>query len=165
MESPEVDGLAPALEVVDPEDGSTRDIGQLATSDRTLLYWIKADCPTCRMALPFVERLAQRVEAGRVAVIVQDGPDRIADLRQDVGLSDGPGALPMYCEPEPFESADAWGLTQVPTWFVVDATGHITRSGSMFSQPDLDWSLHELGGSGALFSSQERAELPEARPG
>lgn len=153
--------VAPPLEVVDPEHGDAKSLADLIGAGSTVIYWIKTGCPTCQLAIPFVDRIAAKVPAGRIVVVAQDDPDSVAAFRSEYGLQ----SVPIYCEPEPFDAANEWGLTHVPTWFLVDSDGTIQKSGMMFSQPDLQQTLVDLGGEGVLFRDGEKEELPETRPG
>lgn len=147
--------------VVDPKSGAPRRLADIVGEQSTLLYWIKSVCPTCRLAMPFVDRLAARVAPGRIAVVAQDEPADIEPFRTELGLE----SVPIWCEPEPYQSSDAYGLTHVPTWFLIAPSGDILESGSMFSQADLEHSLSVLGGEGPLFTPEETVELPDSRPG
>ncbi len=53
----------------------------------TLLAFVEADCPTCQLTLPYLDRLARRVEpgGGQVLIISQDGPDATRGLLSQAG--------------------------------------------------------------------------------
>jgi peroxiredoxin Q/BCP len=66
-----------------------------------LLAFFKVACPTCQYALPFVERLARRLEGGAVTVwaISQDSPEHTAMFNREFGIS-----LPPLFDPEDVRS-------------------------------------------------------------
>ncbi|MCB9916873.1 MAG: hypothetical protein H6832_00555 [Planctomycetes bacterium] len=156
---------APKIEARDLDSGASIDLEHLvAGSGSTLfVYWVKTGCPTCRLALPFIDRIA-RVAPERVLVVMQDEPDVAR------AYCDGSGATTsvVATEAAPFVSADAYGLTNVPTWFEVRAdVGRLTvsASGISFVKDTLQEQFAAAGGEGSLFDARELARLPAMQPG
>ncbi|HMQ22313.1 MAG TPA: hypothetical protein PKE00_07490 [Planctomycetota bacterium] len=157
---------APSIAAQDYATRKTNSLDErLSSSGASIfIYWIKSECPTCRLALPFIARIA-RVAPQRVFVVMQDDRTAIASVVQAYGL------LPdvIASEEAPYTSADAYGITNVPTWFEVarDDGGKpvVKDSGMAFVQKDLEGHFAAVGGGASLFSEEERARLPVLQPG
>ena len=152
---------APELELLDPDSGQALGLADVLSEAPTLLYWVKSACPTCQLAMPFVGRIASRTEAGRLICVTQDEVADVPAIRERYGLEDAR----ILCEEAPFASADRYGITHVPSWFLVGPDGEIQESGMMFVQEDLQRSFANLGGEGELFADEEKASVPPMRPG
>ena len=131
----------------------------------TLVVWIKASCPTCQLAMPFVERIHQAVATAgrhRVIVVCQDPPAEIAAFRVAFACP----TVPVLSESEPYAAADQYGITNVPTMFLVGDDGRIKCSDVGFAKAGLEGLLTRLAGSGhSLFTDAEDEALPALRPG
>ncbi|MCA8968547.1 MAG: thioredoxin family protein [Planctomycetes bacterium] len=156
---------APTIAAQDLDSGASIDLEHLvAGSGSTLfVYWVKTGCPTCRLALPFIDRIA-RVAPERVLIVMQDEPDVARDY------CDGASATTsvVATEAAPFASADAYGLTNVPTWFEVRADTDgltVSNSGISFVKDALEEQFVAVGGEGSLFDASERSRLPAMQPG
>lgn len=157
---------APSITVRDYATGNASSLDERLSSSgaSTFIYWVKSECPTCRLALPFIARVA-RVAPERVFVVMQDDRVAIASVVQAYGLR--PDVIAS--EEAPYTSADAYGITNVPTWFEVarDDGGKpvVEDSGMAFVQKDLEDHFAAVGGGASLFSQEERARLPVLQPG
>ena len=99
-----------------PEMVSGQPVGDPWTAGRVVLAFFKVTCPTCQMAAPKVRALA---DAGvPVTAIGQDPPPKLAAYADRYGQ-----AVPTLSEPPPYRVADAFGVTAVPTLFVVSEEG------------------------------------------
>jgi peroxiredoxin len=100
-----------------------------------VLVFFKVSCPVCQYALPFVERL-YRAHKGKVSVVgvsQNPKPDTEAFLRQyDISfpvLLDDTTAYPV---------SNAYGLTNVPTTFLISTGGEIEVSSVGWSRQGLE---------------------------
>lgn len=81
------------------------------------------ECPTSRLALPFVERLRARAAApARVALVVQEDEAGARALVAGLGLQ-----APPLCEADPYPLAEALGLRTVPTLLLIEPGGRVAR--------------------------------------
>jgi len=141
-------------------------LGELvAGGGETLLVWMKTSCPTCRLTLPYIERLHARV-AGRddvrVVVVAQDPPADVAEFRAEHRCP----TVPVLCESPPYPVADEFGLTHVPTLFLVGPDGVVRWSDTGFSRQGLEELAARLGaGDEGLFTDAEASSLPAMKPG
>lgn len=85
---------------------------------RTVLAFFKVTCPVCQMAAPKVQALA---DAGvPVTAVGQDPPPRLAAYAERYGQN-----VRTLSEPPPYRVSDAFGVTAVPTLFLVGPEGVI----------------------------------------
>jgi len=139
-------------------------VTDLLAGGRVFVFWIKTECPTCQRNVRYVERMATRLPDDRVIIVTQNEPDAVEEFR---AAHECP-TVPIFCEPEPYTDADAFGLTHVPTWFVFERseTGdHLLSSGMAFATEEMQEVFESLGGEGALFTEDELASLPPRQPG
>lgn len=114
------------------------------------LVFFKVSCPTCQLTLPFLTRVG--AEAGLV-VVSQDSPEATAHFAEKFGA-----ALPYWYDraEEEYPASNAFGITSVPSCFVVDAAGRIEEAVEGFDKGFLE----ELG---VVFGEAEK--VPQFKPG
>lgn len=111
------------------------------------LVFFKASCPICQLAFPFLERIAGG--SLRFAAISQDNAALTGAFKAKFGITfpslidDAAGRYPL---------SNAFGISTVPSIFVVEPDGVISKSFTGFSKQDFE----ELG---------LRAGSPPFRPG
>jgi peroxiredoxin len=130
----------------------------------TLLVFYKASCPTCRWALPFVQALHERAHGLTVVGIAsEDDVDEAAAFAAELGLT-----FPIGLESAPWEVSAAYGLTTVPTLFLIDGAGRVKRVSPGFAKEDFLAAAAEaaaLHGGAPADPFPEGAAVPEFRPG
>ena len=106
--------------------GGTLRLSEYRKEGPTLLAFLRRDCPTCRMALPFVERLYRRHgRAVRFLGILQEGRQETSAFAKDLGLM-----MPQVLEDAPgWEASAAFGVKEVPTLVLLDAEGRVPDGG------------------------------------
>jgi peroxiredoxin len=130
-----------------------------------LLAFFKVSCPTCQFTFPFLQRLYVQLREQGVQVwgIVQgkaeDGARFAATFRV---------TFPILIDDSPYKISRAYGLTHVPTLFLVQPDGRIEISGEGFCKAEVLAIQQSLAQSlsatpPALFLPTER--IPEFKPG
>ncbi|MEE4360927.1 MAG: TlpA disulfide reductase family protein [Pseudomonadales bacterium] len=124
---------APGFALQKP-DGTTLKLDDLKGQPALVVFW-SSTCPWCLRLLPGIQRTHERYgEAGLrvVGIGIRDAGDPIAYARE-LGLDfefllDGDAV------------AEAWGVQETPTWFVLDASGavHYRSTDSDPDDPALD---------------------------
>jgi peroxiredoxin len=113
---------APDFRLVRVEGGETG-LGELTARGRVLLVFFKVTCPTCQFTMPFLERIHR---AGTLAVcgISQDDAEDTRDFERYFGAS-----FPTLMDDEAagFPSSNAYGVASVPSMFLVEPDGKISR--------------------------------------
>jgi peroxiredoxin len=104
--------------------------------DPVALAFFKVSCPVCQMAFPFFERLHQAYRGTKVRVvgISQDSAPDTASFAKQYGIS-FPIALD---DTKRYPASNAYGLTNVPSLFLVSPGGKIEVSSVGWSQDELE---------------------------
>jgi len=101
-----------------------------------LLAFFKESCPTCQFAFPFLERIHKAIPDGsRVqmwGVSQSDAGDTRAFAREQ-GCT-----FPLLLDEDGYPVSNLYGLTTVPTLFLVDPDGTIQLSSVGFSRKDIE---------------------------
>jgi peroxiredoxin len=151
-----------SLAGIDGREHSLRHPGEGAT----MLVFFKNSCPTCMLAFPFLQRLYERVEGAplRFWGISQDGAPETRVFGEQQGAS-----FPLLPDGMGYPVSNAYGLTNVPTLFLVEPDGTISRTSVGFSRADLEGLAAEfrnrfrLPGVTPLFVASDQA--PALKPG
>jgi thiol-disulfide isomerase/thioredoxin len=98
-----------------------------------LLVFYKISCPICQMTLPFLERIAQ----GPLPIVAISQDDEAATRRfqSRFGVT-----LPTRLESEDdgYPASNAFGITHVPSLFLVEPDGTIAIASEGFVKADLE---------------------------
>jgi len=134
----------PALEagVVAPDftlptvDGKQFSLAESLKKGPVLLAFFKVSCPVCQYAFPFFERLSQANRAGNVTLlgISQDNRKKTKEFMKDYGVT-----FPVAIDEESHHYAvsNSYGLTNVPSVFLIAASGEIELSSVGWSKRDV----------------------------
>ena len=115
-------------------DGKKRSLEDILGSGPALLAFYKVSCPVCQLTAPYLERLA----AGsglQVVAISQDDDSSTKGFNQRFGVT-FPTLLDQSKENYP--ASNAFGITSVPSLFLVEKDGGIAQAFSGFSKRDLE---------------------------
>ena len=86
---------------------------------RTVLVFFKVTCPVCKMVAPKVTALA---EGGvPVTAVGEDPPAALARYAAEQNQQ-----VPTVSEPSPYPVSDAYGVSTVPSLFVVEPDGTVS---------------------------------------
>ena len=137
----------PAPEVSLPTlAGGSWKLSDALRSAPVLLAFFKVSCPTCQLTLPFLSRIPNVVAVSQDdAAGTRDFGARFGSLPETV-LDAGPR----------YTASNAYGITHVPSLFLVGSDGKIAKAIDGFSKADLE----ELG---VRFAPNEK--VPALRPG
>ena len=105
-----------------------------APTGPVLIVFVETDCPTCRLTLPYLGRLADALgeERDRVLMISQDGEPETRAMIDAYGLTS-----PVLLD-EDLEVSRAYAPPSVPALFLVDGAGWIQRSSVGFEKAELN---------------------------
>jgi len=97
--------------------------------------FFKISCPVCQFALPFLERLHKAYGNERVSFwgISQDDRRDTKDFCDEYALS-----FPALLDGEGYPVSNQYGLTNVPTVFLIAPDGTVKVSSVGFSKSDLE---------------------------
>jgi peroxiredoxin len=148
-------------------DGTSYSLEALREKGPVVAAFFKISCPVCQFTFPFLQRLNQRYGDRGVTFlgISQDDARATADFGREYGVT-----FPMVLDEteEGYPASNAYGLTNVPTIFLIDADGKVRVSSMGFVKADLEKIAAELAerrkiAPTALFRPNE--SVPENRPG
>jgi peroxiredoxin len=122
-----------------------------------LLAFFKVTCPVCQFALPFLERLHA---AGTLAIygISQNDGEDTREFNREFGIT-----FPMLCDTEEsgFPVSDAFGISSVPTLFLVERDGTISRAVEGWRKKEIEW----LGEKAGVVPFRRGENVPEWKAG
>ena len=137
---------APRFELTDLTGGRSSLDGILSKGPALLVFY-KVSCPVCQLTGPYLERL--RVSSKlQIIGISQDDQESTQSFRQRLGLT-FPTLLDQSKEDYP--ASNAYGISSVPSLFLVEQDGSVAKAFNGFSKRDME-------------SLGDRAGVPTFRP-
>jgi peroxiredoxin len=128
--------------------------------------FFKVSCPVCQMAFPYVERLYQAYgKSGNLTLVgvSQDDARDTKEFNREFGIT-----FPALIDGRDYPVSNAYGLTNVPTVFLISPEGEIERSIVSWSKPDmeeLNRKLAEMSGMKPAELFHEGERVAEFKPG
>ena len=128
--------------------------------------FFKVSCPVCQLAFPYVERLFKAYGKSGKLTLVGVSQDNAADTKafnREFGIT-----FPALLDAKGYPVSNAYGLTNVPTIFLISPEGEIELSLVSWSKADMEGlnrKLAEISGvtPAELFHRGER--VAEFKPG
>jgi peroxiredoxin len=116
-------------------DGERKDLAQALKSGPVLLAFFKVSCPTCQYTLPFLQRIFEAYGKGPLSFwgVSQNDRDETVDFCQRYGLT-----FPVLLDEPRFPASNSYGLTHVPSLFLIDPSGKITLTSIGFTKADVE---------------------------
>jgi peroxiredoxin len=146
-------------------EGKEYSLGKLLKGGPVLAAFFKISCPVCQFTFPFLERIFQRYCGDGVTLlgVSQDDARPTKEFAQKYGVS-----FPLVIDEKNYPVSNAYGLTNVPTIFLVEPDGTVKVSCTGFVKADLETIANELAGRrkiipAALFKPDEK--VPAFQPG
>lgn len=134
-----------------------------------LLVFFKSECPTCRLAFPFLQKIYARTKTAADPIgflaIAQNPAGEMPEFFKKYGAE-----FPVACDGEPYAASNAYGITNVPSIFIFDEHGIIIKTIVGFSKKEYDAATEELlsragaKGQASIFSEADFA-VPAMQPG
>ena len=138
-------------------DGPHETLREIVARGPAVLAFYKVNCPVCQMTFPFLERLHS---AGRLPVygISQNGAEDTHDFNREFGIT-----LPTLLDTHAsgFPASNAFGISSVPTLFVVETDGTVSRVIEGWHKSD----IAQLGERAGVQPFQPGDSVPEAKAG
>lgn len=116
-------------------DGKGYSLDALLKRGPVVAAFFKVSCPVCQFTFPFLERLYKRYGGEGVTFvgISQDDAKATRKFAQEYGVT-----FPILIDEEDYPVSNAYGLTNVPTIFLIDADGTVKVSSMGFDRKDLE---------------------------
>ena len=96
-----------------------------------LVVW-RTDCPTCRLTMPFVDRLHRFYRAANVVGIVQNQPDEVTEYASANGLT-----MPNYAD-STLKISSLLGVDTVPSFWVISKNGLVLLGAEAWDRNKLE---------------------------
>ncbi len=146
-------------------DGKDYSLPTLLKRGPVVAAFFKISCPVCQFTFPFLERLYKRYGGDSVTFlgISQDDARATKEFAREYGVT-----FPMALDEKGYPASNAYGLTSVPTIFLIDTDGTARVSSMGFDKKDLETIGSELAQrkkipATALFNPNE--SVPANKPG
>lgn len=146
-------------------DGKEYELKELLAKGPVLVAFFKISCPVCQFTFPFLQRLHERYAGDGVNVIgvSQDDAKSTTRFNKDQGVK-----FTTLLDEHPYPASNAYGLTTVPSIFLIDPDGTVKVSCTGFSKADLEQITAELADArhvkaAPLFRADE--VVPAVKPG
>jgi peroxiredoxin len=145
-------------------DGGEVALRDLTSTGAALLAFFKVTCPVCQLAFPFLERIhagGGAKGAGGTLVVygISQHPARdTRDFNREFSIT-----FPALLDTEEsgYPVSNAFGISQVPSIFLVEHDGKISRVVEGWSKKDMEW----LGGKAGVSVFRRGDSVPESKPG
>ena len=148
-------------------DGKEYSLDKLTQQGPVVATFFKVSCPVCQFTFPYLERLYKRYGGDGVTFlgISQDDANDTKEFAKEFGTT-----FPMVLDEKQkgYLASNAYGLTSVPTIFLIETDGTVKISCMGFDKKDLESIAEELAGRkkiapAALFRPDEA--VPAHKPG
>ena len=136
-------------------DGQQYALTSLLDRGPVVLAFFKISCPVCQFTLPFLQRISERYAGKGISVIgiSQDDARDTQEFNQDFGVK-----FPTLPDDEGYPVSGAYGLTNVPTLFLLAPDGTVKVSCVGFDKAVLEAIANELA------QHQRISSMPLFRP-
>jgi peroxiredoxin len=146
-------------------DGKEYALEKLLERGPVVAAFFKVSCPVCQFTFPFLQRLHERYagEAATVIGVSQDDAKSTKEFNREYGVT-----FPTLVDGAGYPASNAYGLTNVPTVFLIAPDGKVQVSSVGFSKSDLEKIAVELAArrklrAAPLFLPEE--VVPAYKPG
>jgi peroxiredoxin len=146
-------------------DGKEYSLQALTQKGPVVAVFFKISCPVCQFTLPFLERLYKLYGGDGVTflAISQDDARTSQAFAREYGVT-----FPVAPDEKGYPASNAYGLSMVPTIFLIDSDGKAKISSMGFVKSDLEAIAADLAdrrriARAPLFRPDER--VPANKPG
>jgi len=115
-------------------NGGKQSLEEILKAGPALVAFYKISCPVCQLTAPYLERLSA---GGKIQIVgvSQDDVEATQGFNQRFGVT-FPTLLDQASEGYP--ASNAYGISSVPSLFLVEPDGRISKSVGGFSKRDLE---------------------------
>lgn len=156
--------MAPALSLKNL-DGKQMPLAEALKNGPVLAAFFKVNCPTCQFTFPFLERIFESYGNSNFALwgISQNGAADTRAFCKEFGIK-----FPTLLDGAGYPVSNEYGLTHVPTLFLISPDGKVRQSSVGFVKADMEkmaaGAARATGKpAGPLFRPGE--VIPDSKPG
>src|SRR5438874_8449075 len=146
--------------------GSEVDLRAALEHGPVVLAFFKVSCPVCQMAFPFLERVYRKYgsKGGSFYGVSQDPAKDTEKFARQYGIT-----FPILLDDtKKYPVSNAYGLTNVPTVFLIGQDGSVELSNVSWSRDELDALAASLAGTSGVPAAtifQPSDSVPTFKPG
>lgn len=163
MPALEAGAAAPNFTLKDAE-GNSHSLSEAVKQGPVLLAFYKDSCPVCQYAMPFLERIQKGLDGGKARIwgVSQDSPADTTAFAREYGCT-----FTMLADEDGFPVSNDYGITNVPTTFLVEPDGKISYAATGFDKKALETVATRFGEiTGSPIPVFEPGEsVPDYKPG
>jgi peroxiredoxin len=165
----------PALEagVAAPEiklplvDGREFSLNQARKRGPVVVAFFKVNCPVCQFAFPYLERIYKAYSGNAKFTLVGVSQNNAADT-EDFNRQFGVTFPTLLDDTHKYPASNAYGLTNVPSIFMISSEGEVEFSSVGWSKQDfeeLNRRLAEASGTPPVRLFKVGEQVPDHKPG
>ena len=146
-------------------DGKEYSLAKLLEKGPVVAAFFKISCPVCQFTFPYLQRLAERYsgDSATVIAISQDDARGTAEFNREYGVR-----FTTLLDDAGYPVSNAYGLSLVPTIFLIEPDGKVKVSCMGFDKRELEKIAAELSqrrkiAAAPLFRPDE--VIPAQKPG
>jgi len=147
-------------------DGTKFSLDQALKQGPVVAAFFKVNCPVCQLAFPFIERIYKAYKtAGKVTVVgvSQNDASETQAFNREFGVT-----FPVLLDSKGYPVSNAYGLTNVPTVFLISQQREIEASLVSWAKDEmeeLNQTLAKISGvpEAQIFTAADQA--PVFKPG
>lgn len=155
---------APVFTLADGE-GKNYSLADALKNGPVLAAFFKVSCPVCQFTFPFLQRIYEAYGDSQVGIwgVSQDNPVDTHRFLREFGVK-----FPALIDAKGYKVSNQFGLTNVPSIFLIEPAGKIRTASSGFTKRDLESIASEVAKTVGkppqpLFRTGEK--VPDHRPG
>ena len=122
-------------------DGRQYSLDSLLSGGAVVAAFFKISCPVCQFTFPFLQRISERFAGKNVSVIgiSQDDVRTTRQFNQEYGVT-----FLTLSDDASYTASNSYGLTHVPTIFLISSDGKVKVSCTGFDKAALEKISDEL---------------------
>ncbi len=116
-------------------DGQEVTLAAALKNGPVLAAFFKVNCPTCQFTFPFLQRLYEAYGGDKVTFwgVSQNDEDETREFCKEFGVR-----FPMLIDARTFVASRQYGLTNVPSIFLISPDGKVKVSSVGFAKADIE---------------------------
>ena len=136
--------------------GNRRTLDELLQQGSVVVAFFKISCPTCQYTFPFLERLHKELggASAKIVGVSQDVRRKTEGFNREYGVT---FPVLLDSEDEDYPVSNAFGITHVPSLFLIEPDRRIALTSVGFAKADLEGLARRLGPV-TLFHRDEKVE-------
>ena len=116
-------------------DGKEFSLSAALKGGPVVLAFFKVSCPVCKFTFPFLERVFKAYGSSDVTFlgVSQDNSSASRDFANEFGIT-----FPVLPDTAGYPVSNAYGLTSVPTFFLIAPDGKVQVASVGFGKPEIE---------------------------